>query len=646
MRMRQETFKKSYYIPAFGKSIEIRRNQDIDEEGILGKELLAQYGEDCILEGETKSLMEKVASGNIGTNLLPDGLTAEQGKEAIEQAHLSKDALGKIEGMQSLGKEIDAVNNTYSIDTKITSTSSTIVIDSSGAVSTDRSTIFSGWGAIYNKVSGISWNAIQIPRISRGNVATNMKWRKIVLDIRDTSIKGTILATSTVYVNPNSNTLENLIFLLKDINGNLITFNDANTPSKYAIRYSAYNSDNTLCICSECEGNVINYAGNSYYGYQSNIDTWAAYAGNPPLAFKTLLLNAPIETNYITDVNGVNTENEKLILADNFYATTGVEVNIYFDNIIKGNASNYIFDIYTTANASKHQQERFTIYPTTAGTYTVKIDLYSSLYVLLDTKTISLIVTNKTTAKSGTYKALVIGDSLIDFGFITQELVAMQTADAVTKINLIGTRGTSPNLHEGRGGWKVEHYARSNALSPFLFSGVFNFSTYMTNNGFSSVDYVMFHLGINDIMGETTLLGVHAKMRQAIIDYKTMFDSIKLFNPSVKIFLLLPPPPSSSQDSFGANYSTGRDRISQKRAILEWNKLIIDYFKNTFYSNIYVIPTMNVLDTVNNVQKDSAIAVNSRNSTTTIARQNNGVHPAESGYYQMTDEIFSAIKAI
>ena len=94
MRMRQETFKKSYYIPAFGKSIEIRRNQDIDEDGILGKELLAQYGEDCILEGETKSLMEKVVSGEIGGS--GTSLTTEQIA-----------ALGKIEGLQSSASEID-----------------------------------------------------------------------------------------------------------------------------------------------------------------------------------------------------------------------------------------------------------------------------------------------------------------------------------------------------------------------------------------------------------------------------------------------------------------------------------------------------------------------------------------------------------
>ena len=94
MRMRQETFKKSYYIPAFGKSIEIRRNQDIDEDGILGKELLAQYGEDCILEGETKSLIEKIASGEIGGS--GTSLTTEQ-IAAIE----------KIEGLEASASEID-----------------------------------------------------------------------------------------------------------------------------------------------------------------------------------------------------------------------------------------------------------------------------------------------------------------------------------------------------------------------------------------------------------------------------------------------------------------------------------------------------------------------------------------------------------
>jgi len=103
MRMRQETFKKSYYIPAFGKSIEIRRNQDIDEEGILGKELLAQYAEDCILEGETKSIMEKVASGALTSDRgiyviidSPEDLLVYEGNNTTERLYSLFNSKNKI----------------------------------------------------------------------------------------------------------------------------------------------------------------------------------------------------------------------------------------------------------------------------------------------------------------------------------------------------------------------------------------------------------------------------------------------------------------------------------------------------------------------------------------------------------------------
>ena len=53
-------------------------------------------------------------------------ISSEQAKEAIYQAHLSKDAISKIEGMQSLGSEIDATVNAdfevgMTIDTTISS---------------------------------------------------------------------------------------------------------------------------------------------------------------------------------------------------------------------------------------------------------------------------------------------------------------------------------------------------------------------------------------------------------------------------------------------------------------------------------------------------------------------------------------------
>lgn len=76
-------------------------------------------------------------------------------------------------------------------------------------------------------------------------------------------------------------------------------------------------------------------------------------------------------------------------------------------------------------------------------------------------------------AKSGqTVKALVIGDSLVNAGFITQRLLDI-AADDVMKVSLIGTRGTGLNKHEGRGGWKIADYAGAGQSNyKFTVSGV------------------------------------------------------------------------------------------------------------------------------------------------------------------------------
>jgi lysophospholipase L1-like esterase len=84
-------------------------------------------------------------------------------------------------------------------------------------------------------------------------------------------------------------------------------------------------------------------------------------------------------------------------------------------------------------------------------------------------------------------KVLVVGDSLINAGIITQTLIDVAAAD-VMGVTLLGTRGTAPNQHEGRGGWTVNDYATAGrTYYQFTASGVvtppaINSTTY-TNNG-------------------------------------------------------------------------------------------------------------------------------------------------------------------
>ena len=69
---------------------------------------------------------------------------------------------------------------------------------------------------------------------------------------------------------------------------------------------------------------------------------------------------------------------------------------------------------------------------------------------------------------------------------------------------------------------------------------------------------------------------------------------------------------------------------------------LIAEYKDREAEGIYLIPLNVNLDTENNMQTETVV-VNSRNTATKV-RQNNGVHPANSGYYQMADMIYYWLK--
>lgn len=69
----------------------------------------------------------------------------------------------------------------------------------------------------------------------------------------------------------------------------------------------------------------------------------------------------------------------------------------------------------------------------------------------------------------------------------------------------------------------------------------FDFSYYMTNQDYSSVDFVIIQLGINDLYNES-LYAAKARIDTLIADMTTIINSIHTFNPDQKIILNLPTP--------------------------------------------------------------------------------------------------------
>jgi len=331
----------------------------------------------------------------------------------------------------------------------------------------------------------------------------------------------------------------------------------------------------------------------------------------------------------------------ELTLPPNIYAVVGKEMNIYFYNLISDRLNNYYFDV-NYDGAAKQQDERVNIIPVNTTRKDLIINLYDTYLNLTKSARTSIVVAS-TDAKSGQNpKCLFIGDSMTESGVYTEGLLKLFNDDAM-KITLIGTNGTGVNRHEGKSGRTVNWFY-GDAASPFVFNGRFNFSQYMTKNGFDGVDYVFFQLGTNDVFECSKNSEVDKVAKTNLLKLNSMITSIKAFSSDAKIGIMLAIPPSTHQDAFGNDYGTGQTQWRYKRNIHRYNKTLIDAFKSKEKNGIHLVSTNVNIDTERNMLTED-VPANSRNPMKVI-RQSNSVHPAREGYYQISDTIYYFLKNI
>jgi lysophospholipase L1-like esterase len=343
----------------------------------------------------------------------------------------------------------------------------------------------------------------------------------------------------------------------------------------------------------------------------------------------------------------------EIVLPPTFYVTEGRELSIYFDNITPAaDARDFAWEVTATGIAPSVQQAERWTYVSAGSVFT------TSITIAAHSKTSGSQVASgnvqvksqATAAGTGlTPKCIFIGDSLTAAGTYTGELVTIAATDAL-KIALHGTRGSGTNKHEGRSGWKIDNYVTNytdgaSLTNPFwnVGAGAVDFPNYLTANAIPVPDWVFVMLGTNDVFNETTDAAATAKAATEFAKLDTLIASIKAAGVGVKVGLMTPPPPSFDQDAFAASYNSGQSRWRFKRNLLLWNKALIAKYGAETANRIYVVPTHVNLDTVNNMSRAAAAPVNSR-STVTVQRQNNGVHPATEGYYQIADTVWAFLK--
>lgn len=335
-----------------------------------------------------------------------------------------------------------------------------------------------------------------------------------------------------------------------------------------------------------------------------------------------------------------------LNLPSKIYGLVGQELNIYFDNIVSGKDKDYDFDVI----CSKGQQFEnfFRIVPDVKENRPITINVYKERK-LIKSVTSTIIVSNTNAGSSVTKSVLVIGDSTTNSGFAVTKLNENFSSDAMN-IALVGTRGTSPNLHEGRSGWKAKDYVESASVTgvnnafwnPSTSS--FDFSYYISSNSLTTPSYVIINLGINDTFSYESDELLETEMSLILSRYTSMINSIKAHNSNIKIGIAVTIPPNYSQDAFGKAYGAGQTRTRYKRNNILWVNKLLETYKGRESENLYLIPIHINLDTRYNFGFET-IQVNKRNSMTVESPiANGGVHPVESGYWQIADSYWYFLK--
>lgn len=339
-----------------------------------------------------------------------------------------------------------------------------------------------------------------------------------------------------------------------------------------------------------------------------------------------------------------------LNLPSKLYALVGEELNIYFDNLVDGHDTDYVFDV--ESNVGMQLERCFRFEPTEAGSYPIAISATNR-----DGGTVrknSTIYVAAAGAGSGVSRSLIVlGDSTTNNGIAITKLNNNFSGDTMNLVT-IGTRGTGANMHEGRSGWTFRHYfnVQIDSGAPDVFNPFYNPDTqtfdaayYFANSGVAKPDWFFINLGINDVFSysQDSILSSEIEGLNSMCD--AMISSIMEASPETKVGVALTIPPNYSQDAFGKAYKCGQSRARYKRNNVIWVDNLIRRYENREVEGIYLIPIHTNLDTKFNMGMETNYH-NKRNTTMTYESPipNGGVHPVDSGYWQIADVYWFFLK--
>ena len=178
--------------------------------------------------------------------------------------------------------------------------------------------------------------------------------------------------------------------------------------------------------------------------------------------------------------------------------------------------------------------------------------------------------------------ALFIGDSTINNGAQTAKVLEAFTNHGVTCM-LLGTTGSGANKREGRSGWTAADYCgattrgQDTSQNPFYnpITQTFDFSYYMTQQGYSDPGFVFIQLGIND-MFSAQVSDFNTKYNAFKGYMLDIVDSIHNYNQNIKIVVNLIPMPNGNISAFNTLYGCSYYNWERRQIDIMTNSKLID----------------------------------------------------------------------
>ena len=382
-------------------------------------------------------------------------------------------------------------------------------------------------------------------------------------------------------------------------------------------------------------------------GYSLNIST--VLSKYPTAKYVYVCMERDSEIDWFTNAPEIDEiENvPKIILPKKAIAVEGHEFNIYYDNImICDNIDNYYVKCSITPTTFKSKtttqvlSDCFRITPPegSAGSYTIDFQVcskYSNKVLTTDTLSLEVIADTSVTDK----KVLFIGDSLTASKHYPAEIQHNLSKGGITSLGTITGTVKIDDVsltvsHEGRSGWSAYDYTNSvteaNSSNAFWNPDTesFDFSYYMTQQGYDSVDVVCLNLGTNGV----------AYVDRTCNAIDEMITSIHSYDSNIVILVSLISG-GASQDGFGVGVGM--------QSAQEFNFDSLNLVKKYIEKYDGVIDNVDVAEVYFNLDRKNDFSTTeqplSARNPNKILRQNNNVHPNVYGYLKFADVYYNNI---